>query len=134
MTPGEDGLAFSIMGLAGLSNGDFGRASPIWPIAAYAMGTLSGARGCGGFAMSASGGSPIPRWKKEIAVEGATGHAQWERVSHPLRDWEPSTPDWIRGKRAPRERWGPIGLCPWGGEGMALPVQERTPFSREPKR
>ena len=39
-----------------------------------------------------------------------------------------------KAKRAPRERWGPIGLCPWGGEGMALPVQEITPFPREPER
>ena len=39
-----------------------------------------------------------------------------------------------KAKRAPRERWGPIGLCPWGGEGMALPVQETTPFPREPER
>jgi|GEM_PF-5132745 len=45
------------------------------------------------------------------------------------------------GEEAPREGWGPIGLCPWGGapkgnirtagfarrervEGMALPVQK----------
>ena len=26
------------------------------------------------------------------------------------------------------------GLCPWSGEGMALPAQEIMPFPREPER
>ena len=57
----------------------------------------------------------------------------WKTEFTPQGISDASDPGLDPGEEAPRVGWGPNGLCPWGGEGMALPVQETKPFPRTPE-
>ena len=72
----------------------------------------------------------IPRLDMGVAPKGRWRVVPVKDGLHPRRDLGGLRTRPRPGEEAPRVGWGPNGLCPWGGEGMALPVQETMPFPR----